>query len=404
MSKTNENPLYFWEKSEKSKSDLERSKETFRTKTHYERFAPIEQTALFANSVLPILSVVTGSIAFYGLFKAMFPSVALLGLLVGCVLLACLEIGKQRLLSIGFVLALKNEKVGAFASLIIGFALIAISATSSIDGAHVAYIEADSTVIDASRDYKVMRDSTLLPYLNAVKSEEKALSDYKASVSWQGKIDVSNKATIATIISREKAISENRIALAAKSIELDGVGKKSIKSAEIDFKKRHSWVLWMVALVECFIVLCSWYLVYYDYRTKQDAELIERNLSKETITLNESDFRQFWQNMVIPNTQLIGSSNGGFPNGSNPPNPNPIGFQLGTSKPEEKPLYNPEKGKKNVQTVSELESYLDKHSDIVDLINEGLPESQIVKQTGKGRSTLYNVKRVINNLQSGVVG
>ena len=412
MSKTNENPLHFWRSSERAQNDLSKARDRFRVKTFYEQHSGLGSLACFSSSLLPVASVVTGALMFHNETAEIESFARWFGLGLGVVLLSSLEVFKGRLLNSGFESLYRGSRLSAALLLLFAFVLVGASVFASLRGAEVAHNNLDSHVDEALTAHKAKRDSILSPLIEAVKHEETLLAEYKNSVSWRGKIDMSNKATQKTVEARETAISTAYGIYSERYKELDQERLELLKSAKNTFKSRHSWVLWVVALVELLILVSNWFLVYYDYQTQLEADLIERNLSDQQITLKHSDFQDFWRGLILPNAHLLAGSNGSH---SNVPEPTQIGFKSNvpnltpkpkedTSKPPEKPADEPKPEPKTERmNVSKLEDYLAKHSDVVDAINEGLTESKVLERTGVGRTTYYNVKRVYNNLQSGII-
>lgn len=69
-------------------------------------------------------------------------------------------------------------------------------------------------------------------------------------------------------------------------------------------------------------------------------------------------------------------------------------------KGQSKVNYGAEQGKvknENNTSIYTLESYLEKHQDIVELLNEEMPITIIAKQTGRSRNHIYNVKYAVDN-------
>ena len=109
MGKSNENPLHFWERSDKARSDLERAKDMFRPKTFYEQFKPIERLSVILSGVLPSISVVTGGVAL-GSALAVFLPRWYIAFAVGFACIIIFELVKSMLLELSFRLGYSGSK------------------------------------------------------------------------------------------------------------------------------------------------------------------------------------------------------------------------------------------------------------------------------------------------------
>lgn len=393
MGKSNENPLQFWEKSDKTQTDLESAQERFRPKSFYEQFKPLERISRAFTAVLPSLSVVTGAVALCTVFSSLIGFYG--GLTVGFLLVVSVEIAKAKTLDIGFTIWHTN-RVYSYPVLGLAFIMSILSAYLSIDGAKEIYSSTDTSIHDKKSYFQAQKDSLNAHYGGLIATEEKALSDFKSSVSWRGKIDMSNKGTIATISAREKQIERLSSDLSTELYYLSETKRKSLETTENSFSDKLTVLVCVVSLIELFIMLCNWFPVYFQWKSKTQSDIIRRNLEGDTITVSSSDFGRFFQDIVLPNVPLINASNRLNGGGSNDSNPQRIGFTTSGINSGLNPV-------KDGLNVSELEKYLDKHSDVVMCINEGLTESEVLKKTNVSRSTYYNVKRVVNNLDSGKV-
>jgi hypothetical protein len=105
-----------------------------------------------------------------------------------------------------------------------------------------------------------------------IEAEKKALEAYTKSVSWKGQIDVSNKATQSAILRHNQRI-QSLEAESLKILEISRNNKDSTRATTTQEVNKDAGIFMAVAgIVEIAIMLCVWFVIYYYYIVRMEAE------------------------------------------------------------------------------------------------------------------------------------
>jgi hypothetical protein len=168
-------------------------------------------------------------------------------------------------------------------------AFFGLSVFLSVNGAKEIYKQLDTKTSTHQTTINHKTDSIRSYFDNQIATERKALDDFKNSVSWQGKININDKAVANSLTSYQTRIDNllNDKTNALKSLEsLASLELSSIQQKtgfEIEF-----W-FWLSIGIEFSILLCLWFLVFFAYCTSNESTIFD-TLPTETLTTQISNF------------------------------------------------------------------------------------------------------------------
>jgi len=412
MKKTN--IVEFWESSEKVQNDVEKARERFEEKSYYHEWKGIKTMAQTFAAIMPTVSLITGILYVADLLGMLVPySIALV---LGFVLISGWEIGKSKLLSLCFTLVYKRSKAFLGLSLVcILFSIV--SAYTSIEGANTAFSKVNNEVQMIEYDQAKQTAALSANYDSLIAIEDSSKRAYVLSVSWKGKININNKTTKGVIASHTEEIKRLREEKNDKLSKQETMFDKLKGDAKDSSGYKLAYVLVFVAIIELLIIACNWFPVYFEYRVNSQRETIEDNLNGQQITITPDKLATFVSSHLMPQYAMFAnssaSSNLGSNQGSSGSNRPSIGFPSSSPNGSSNLGSNPSNSSydaimTNISSnpsanVSELKAYLYKHRDTVDAICANMSEREALEYANVGRTTYYNVKRCINNLNSGVI-
>ena len=302
-------------------AEIETAKEKFAFKPFALTFRPLAKLAHYSKFGLSGFSIITGfGCLYFGMIAALPEFVAAI---LAVLILLLIELVKAYALNIGFVQSYAKRSFSAV--ILLGLLFAGASVFLSLKGVASLYRAADDTgqILEAKQKHEY--DSIAKSHNEAITAAKNELEAFKKSITWKGKIDMYNKANAAVIKQLNERISQaeadKREALSA----IKNVHNEQIKrqTAEAGFNV----TLWIAlsACNEAGILLCLWFIVYYQYRIATDAEVINEAAN---YTLSITDIRRLLEYALINS----GTSHK-LPSISQPV----IGFKLGQNKTTQPP-------------------------------------------------------------------
>ena len=372
---------------------IAKAKRKFEFKPFCQEYNNLLQLATILRVILGAFSIITGfGFLYYSINGISF---ILAGLLAGIALLL-IEILKN--IFTGSLFTKIYSKSNYSFILLPAILVFALSVYFSINGASNLYREFDNSLVLANDNHQFKLDSIDKHYtdlINSVKAEEK---EFKQSVSWKNKINIYNNTIQATLNRYNSEVSE---LLENKERSLESLKTQQIEiSNDLSSKKEFNTILWLYisGSVEVCIILCLWFITYYDYRLLKDSELF--SAEKNTFNFSSEEVQRF--------AELIRFNNNSLP--ELPINHNPeIGFKTSTNKGEvidKNPYLNPtlkpdlNSANRINKSQAELKEFLQKYSNVVQCINDGYSNKQTAKECDISLSTVHNVKRCLKSLEA----
>ena len=263
--------------------------EEFREKAFYEENRRSYRTAIFTSYACNVISVATALsfplITFFGVIPEWLPLSLRWGLsgLLSVGLLILLEMELRTRLKTLFRGAVKNglSRVGGVNMAVSGL-LIGLSMYSSVEGARLFIQQADRRKEMAEAEWQATAEQMKQEQSARLRGLQQELDDYKKSVMWAGRIDVSNRTT-AQVISyhterikqaEEQARTEYEQARTAHETRIQEAGESTLSAAQRMMIFSGCTVLLYLALM---------FFIYY-YRRRSLAEL-ETNPELATVSI-----------------------------------------------------------------------------------------------------------------------
>jgi hypothetical protein len=365
------------------RADLQRevaqAKEQFAFKPFLVEYRPLRKFLSFARWLLACFSIATG---FGCLFFLLFPTLPswLAGLLATAGLLL-IEWLKHLLGTVGFRQYYRTTGfpwVGVPA-----LAIVTLSIGLSLQGVQRLHKVADRSEAQLTHSYQQQRDSLQQHYEALIAQQKKALTDFQASVSWRGKINLHNPTTARTIdrMNAElQKVSKHR-QQAEVGLETDYQQERQRLQSQHHFD-RWAWLL-LSALVEAAILACLWFGVYYAYRVQKEATILAKG---KTYSITPEALQEF-AGLVLQQgagmTHLL------------PEVEHQEGIGFKTTPRDTSNAKKPENGGLNpgVKGVQSEKTYLARYAKVVEALEQGASNRQVVERCGVSLSTVHNVKR-----------
>ena len=155
--------------------------------------------------------------------------------------------------------------------------LVSISVFLSVKGAEQFIKKVDQSVELASKKQEETIETKTLAYERAIQSQQDSLNAFKSSVSWKGKINVSNKVVAATLshflgnidrLEKEKSSSLNNLKQQAEK-KLQEIKNKSESKA--------NYMIWIALGNEIACILLIMWVFYYAFRSHVEYEMAKHN-------------------------------------------------------------------------------------------------------------------------------
>lgn len=362
--------------------EFQEAEQLFEFKTFYERFKPLHGAAKVAQYVFPLFSIGTALTFITMLVYSAIPILELC-FAIGLILLGTWEYLKNYLIKdMTMTYYQQKNRLPVGISLLV-LVLFIGSVTSSMMGVTEAHQMLDSSI----SDFKVIKthekDSVNSYYDNLINNEKSDLNSFKESITYKGKINLYDKTT-------NQVIERHNKNLARLEQEKHEALQKLNQGADQELTKvqakshQNTFAFGIISLInELLILLCGWFIIFYkakwvsETRLKQEIGVLE---NQQVLTLNTNTNSA---DQVRTNTEVVRT----------------MGFQIGDKDKEIGSHWGSNHQEKD-QSLADLIGYLDKHKEVVQLLETGLSVPEIIQKTNVGRTTVFNVKRCLKTLKA----
>lgn len=350
---------------------VQRAKERFQFKPFIVQYEGVKKLANL-RPILHLISILLALMLVYTVLEEIFHNKAF-SLFIAIFFLGLWESLKSRFITIAFEQFYTSFTISFFACLF-GLLTLLGSVYLSLEGSALYHQEYSTTLQDYEVFHQSKVDSVQDFYTTKIQGQEDSLQAYKNSIEWLGRIDMSNKATQEMIASfaiiRTHLETEKKQALT--KLENEYKANQSSLTESVTYNKA-AFIL-IASINELLILFLMWFVVYYDYMAKKQANTISK-MNKQTLVSIEDVQKLFelsdFSTNLSPNVRRTGTN----------ANANLIGF-------------------KTASNSYSKTNYLDKYKDVVYSIEQGLNEVQILETHDVGRTTLYNIKRAMRQKES----
>ncbi|MEM1137526.1 MAG: hypothetical protein AAGI07_16925, partial [Bacteroidota bacterium] len=280
----------------KSVERLQRVKEKFSYKPFTEEYKDLRGLLLVVRYFLAVFSITTG-------FGFLLSSIDFLPIWIGggivLTALVLLELLKN-ILADKAITTYYCDKLSIVA--LPALVVFGLSVYLSVNGAKVTYEKIDTSLEDIESEYETKRDSINNFFDDKTKTIETSLAEFKNSVTWKGKINIYDGTVKETI----KRHNNDLIALGVEH----SIALADFKETYIGIKTRaeNKWefngTFWLVAscIVEVSILLCLWFISYYDYKLYQEADIIEPTETYEIDSYSLGNLIRLAKQYSVPNS------------------------------------------------------------------------------------------------------
>jgi hypothetical protein len=184
----------------------------------------------------------------------------------------------------------------------------------------------------AEREHKAHIASLKTEYATKIATEQQGLTEYKYSVTWEGKINMHNPTTAYTITSYQQRISELQkslqkeldtanLAYQAKTAQAsttqkeaqDRIKKQYEKTTNKNQESFWNWfylALFVAGATEALIIVCNWFVIYFQYyiSIKEPAQVL--GIAQTPMQQLAGTFQSFLYHFtmgkqVLPNTSQV---------------------------------------------------------------------------------------------------
>jgi len=433
------------EENETNKKEIEEIEKEFEKKPYFIEYRTLAKVAYYAKFFFALVSVLC---ALYFLQSIFFEAIRVeaVALIFAILMLAIIEVLKLKVTPI-FLRKTYTQKGINIEFLLLNVAIISLSVFLSVKGIEQYSNEKLSekpnlSNIDSLRaSYQKKKNETILNYQKQINALNREKKEFKASVSYMGKINMYHKGTAQTIVSFDKQI-ENLQREKTKDLKSIEQSKQSIlreKQKTNDMilgasnakNSQNTFYLILLALAnELFGFACLWYFVYYRFRSKKEKDLISKG---QTIEINQQSVLEMFSYMKnlginpsshqVRNTgSILPTNRGQFGSNEQEFDPNqensPIGFvPNGSLTPnadideinEVKPSSTQTSNKSEKTKITQ---YLAKYKDVVEEFQKGdltqremtrvkykVYELRGVQEKYLSLSTIKNIKRTLDNVK-----
>ena len=261
---------------------------------------------------------------------------------------------------------------------VLGIAMLVGSSWASLEGAKLLYEKNDLVKSNFHSSYQQKQDSVVQYFDNAILENTQRIkrdSLVKANFTKHGVLNWNLQITHRNLLRENIELRELKIE-SLKRLEND---KKKI-GEEVEKKSSFNQEAFAAISIvnELIILSIIFFLVYYDYRTAFEEKVLSQQEEKQTTIAHSSELIK--QELSNPIKELSHQFE----------EPKRIGFEVQTTN-----------HKRRDSMIKPME-YLSKYSEVVDDIEKGLTESQLLEKHSIGRSTLYNIKRTLRALHQAV--
>lgn len=307
---------------------IERASSRFDFKPYHLKYRGLKNLSKVSSYLLPIISIGTGAFWLGGVMQNIVPLLPL-AIVLGALLVIGLEYLKNYALGVGLTDSYNGIR-GGLLMVFLGILFAFGSGFISLKGIENLNNTLDKSVSNLQASHEVKKDSLVLYYDNQIKSTQNELKDFKASVSYQGKINIYNPTTAKKLESLDTRLNDLNTDKRKALATLTGSQTEQVNILNASNGFNLYTVLVIILIIELAILISNWYMVYYDYRIKKESHNLQDIAVEPTFTVNQ--FWQMWNggHQALPQTsgQYL---NSGTSNHSGMMPQNPIGFQTGVA-------------------------------------------------------------------------
>lgn len=399
MTKLTKNPISSLLEQETLVNRVNDAQNRFRFKPFFEKYRGLNILSKILQYLLPVFSIATGTLFLSTILQDIIP-VFYIAVIFSVVLIIFLEYSKNYILDIAFTdcyAGLKN-----YSSFLIALVLCVLSGFVSLNGVKELHSKMDTQIRDLDVNQSDAKDSLVNYYDSQIKESKKRLVSIPTAVTWQKSVDDANSKQVQNL-SDEITMLQRQKADDISSINTLHANQKGSTLQASGFNL--SIVIVIICLVELIILIANWFVIFYDYQTAKQAQILTKN--QNIISIDSDNFKEVVSKFILTGGLSIA------PTYETHSKQNIIGFgSLNSIKTEthEKPQ-NSEKRELNTDFSTSQKEFLEAYREVVTDLKKGIAYSNILNtkyeiknlKTGiKGtkrisKATLQNVNRVLKN-------
>lgn len=274
---------------EEDKEQVEKAVDRFSFKAFYKKWQALQKTAKVLTILLPSLSITTSSLWLGSVLSSILP-IFWLVVFFGFALIIALEYIKNHFLKVGFTDFYGSIKY-AWLIVLSAMSLACVSGYVSLQGIADLHAQTNQTLQTIAEVQGNEKDSISKKFeakLESLDGQISALNTLQTNTQkrkW-GLLPHEAKALL-NLQKERQSIRES------KDKELQKLSQEqkqvfSVEQSNVGFNQ--TVIIVIIAVVEVLIVLSSWFLIYFDYRTKKESQTIAK--ATNTIHVNSHDFGQ----------------------------------------------------------------------------------------------------------------
>lgn len=317
MLKVRKNQLFKMFEQKKKLQQLEKAKQKFEFKTFSEQYSSMYSAINYGRVLFHLFSILTAFTFLYLLLDSFIHQSIVSGLLSAAILIFW-EYVKSTVLENSFYSYYRGGL--NFALVAIAFIMLSGSVFTSLNGAKT-YAELNNTSVQNFKaDSQAKIDSINTYYSEKIAAVKNELSEFKKSVSYHGKINVYNKTVQQTISRYNEEINALNRGADFQILELSKDNSHDLK--EVEHKAEFNLLAFVVlsAINEFLIVVCAWFLVFFQFKLVQDSEVLEPVETYELDTNSINRLIQLATNTAQPQYLITNEDK----------QQKQVGFQVGT--------------------------------------------------------------------------
>lgn len=372
--------------------------------------------SLLAKLVTMAISVFAGYYFFYSYTLTYFESEVLaIGTTVVCLLL--LELLTNITLSKTFKFAFNKKwltatgcAVGAVLLFLASFQVTcngwALKEGENIDASMVIEQEYNEKEAAQKADISI-QIADIKKQMATIEKNPLGWSGYKRTKLTDGQLE--------KIFDLNAKLSDLRVLHSLFLQELTKNKKKALEANKMQIQQEASKYYNIAAYIMVAQIIFSALLTFFWVKIHKENQDEKEVLSAEVIQMRreikgqmwdtlQTDLRDFSRQLKYMVTQPIELQNESITDSTNGVRTDieevrTMGFQIGDRSNESgsNPSANPQEKE---QSIADLIAYLDKHKEVVQLLETGLSVPQIIQKTNVGRTTIFNVKRCLKTLKA----
>jgi hypothetical protein len=288
--------------SAKLKNEIHQAKSKFETKPFVLEYWKLKTFVVYFSPLLSLFSIITAFGFLYYQLADNLHFVVAGGLAL--VLLLVLELLKIELSSLFFKRIFQNFNIGSTYGLgLITLLLFALSVFTSVNGAREIFNRFEYSIQKLETMQAMQKDSLYRFYEQKIQNEKQALNDFKNSVSWNGKINISDKTVAQTQLSYTAKIDSLENEKRTQLLHLLKTSKNDLATIQIKNEFNVGFWLSISGLIEILIIVSSWFRNWYIYNVCQESELLTQLPS---LTIDWPTFQQLTAYINLQRPQSIG--------------------------------------------------------------------------------------------------